>query len=91
MKPLDAFPRHQRVRRQVAQELRRFLTEVDGTPMSIARRMGKSQEYCSRVFSDRFVPSWQFLADLAHSYGYTVEVRIAKAGHRTRRPQRSGQ
>jgi transcriptional regulator with XRE-family HTH domain len=89
MKPLEAFPaRQQRFRRQIAQELRRFLEEVEGSPTGLARRMGKSREYCSRILAGRFVPSWQFLADLAHSYGYAVEMRIHKAIHSKPSPKR---
>jgi transcriptional regulator with XRE-family HTH domain len=82
MKPLEAFsPVQQRFRRHVAKELRRFLTEVESSPTGLARRTGKSREYSSRILSGRFVPSWQFLAELVHSYGYTAEVRIRKGIH----------
>ncbi|HJY80368.1 MAG TPA: helix-turn-helix domain-containing protein [Candidatus Binatia bacterium] len=66
----------------MAEELQRFLREVEGSPTGLARRTGKSREYCSRILSGRFVPSWQFLADLTHSYGYVAEVRIRKGKER---------
>jgi hypothetical protein len=79
MKPLETFsPTQQRFGQQVANELRRFLQEVEGPPTGLARRTGKSREYCSRILSGRFPPSWQLLADLAPSDGYTVKVRIRK-------------
>jgi hypothetical protein len=79
VKPLETCsPVHQHFRRQVATELRRFLQEIEGTPTGSARRTGKSREYCSRILSGRFVPSWQFLADLTHSYGYRAVVTIRK-------------
>jgi len=83
MKPIEAFsPAQQWFRRQVAEELRRFMKTVDGSPTVFARRIGKSREYCSRVLSGRFVPSWQVLADLTQSYGYAAEVGIRKRGAR---------
>ena len=67
-----------RFRRQGAREIQRFVAKVAAPPTLVALRSRKSREYCPRIRSGRFVPSWQTLADLTASAGYEIAIPSTK-------------
>jgi len=61
----------------IGSELKNILDQKGMTAYWLAKKLGVSQSYLSRLFKDRFNPSYGLVKKIAEKLGY--EIRVVKS------------
>lgn len=71
----------------IGKELKEILDRKGMTSYRLAKDLGIGQSYLSRLFKDRFNPSYALVKKIAEILGY--EIRFVKSKRKDMKPQKS--